>query len=94
MCRVLRTTMNSALQLNACLDLKGCLMTQEVLDGSWFMWIMRMMSYSLVMILGSKFSISLSFISIKHSPTFFGFENYNSLSEFVFAGSLWGVFDA
>lgn len=52
---VLRTTTNYALRSNVCLDLKGCLMTQEAQDGNWFMWIMRTTSCLLVMIPGSKF---------------------------------------
>ena len=53
---VLRTTTNCAPLSNACLDLKGCLMTREAQDGNWFMSIMRMTSCLLAMIHGSKFS--------------------------------------
>lgn len=59
MSQVLRTMMNCVLQLNACLDLKGCLTIGEVQDGSWYMWTTRMMFYLLGMIPGSKFIFSI-----------------------------------
>lgn len=56
MSQVLRTMTNCALLSNVCLDLKGCLMTQEAQDGNWYMWIMRTTSCLSVMIPGSKLS--------------------------------------
>jgi hypothetical protein len=56
MSRVLKTMMNYVLQLSVCLGLRGCSMTPEVRGGNWYMWISRMMFYSLGMILGSEFS--------------------------------------
>lgn len=86
MSRVLRITMNYFPKLNACLDSRDFLTTQEDPGGNWCMLISRMMFSLSEMIRGSKFcflylnaQLILSFSVFLESETgnlTYTFENY------------------